>query len=265
LTVVIINNYSKEEDLTKVNKIADALKKAGKSKILIRNFSDIKEKEEPSDLEAIILSGSSAHLQNQDTYEKYEAEIELIKQARVPILGICFGHQLIGIAFGSKLHSEPDYTKDFHTIEILEPNGIFCSWQRGDTLTVSQYHKDFLSELPEGFVRLAKSQSCKIEVMRHQTEPIYGIQAHIERASNENPDGNLIMRNFVENVIEGYAVSQIVNTKSLHEIKQGIVDSLRDIEYDILREDYRGVESKLKESQKQVEAWALKKLIGTLN
>jgi GMP synthase (glutamine-hydrolysing) len=264
LTIVIVNNYSKEEDLTKVNKIADALRRAGKSKILVWNFPEIKEKENLSDLEAIILSGSSAHLQNPDHYAKYEAEVELVRQVGVPILGICFGHQLIGIAFGSKLYSEPDYTKDFKPIEILEPNGIFSSWQRGDILTVNQYHKDFLSELPKDFVCLAKSQSCEVEAMRHQTEPIYGIQAHVERASNENPDGNQIIRNFIENVVEKYPVSRIVNTKSFHEIKQGIIDSLRNISYDVIREDCQTVESKLKKAQRYVEALELKKVTDAL-
>jgi len=263
MTIVVIYNYTDEEDLPKVKKIEEALNKNEKSKVVIWHFSEIERKAIPKDLEAIILSGSRAHLQDQDVYSKYGTEVDLIMKSDVPILGICFGHQLIGKAFGSNIESLSEFLNEPQDIKIIEPNDIMKSWKTGDILRVHQSHKDFVENVPQQFICLAESESCKVEAMKHETRPIYGIQAHIERATEDNPDGHQIIRNFIENVVERCAVSRIV-TNSFDEIKQGIIDSLRDISYDVIREDYQTVESKLKKAQRYVEAWVLKKVIDAL-
>lgn len=64
-------------------------------------------------------------------------------------------------------------------------------------MRIVQYHKDFLTELPQDFAWLAKSKDCAIEAMKHQTKPIYGTQAHIERTDpKEKTDGHQVLRNF---------------------------------------------------------------------
>ena len=78
---------------------------------------------------------------------------------------------------------------------------IFSSWETGTEIIVCQSHRDCLANVPDGFVWLAESESCKIEAMKHESKPIYGVQAHIERASDQNPDGWQILRNFISNVI----------------------------------------------------------------
>lgn len=95
MTNNVIKNYTKEKDVDRVNKIEEILHKKGKDKVVIWYFSEIESKEIPENLEAIILSGSRAHLQNNGVYSEYYDEVNLITKANVPILGICFGHQLI--------------------------------------------------------------------------------------------------------------------------------------------------------------------------
>jgi len=200
--ILLINNYPRKEDLHKIGMIKKALLILGKCEVLVWSFSEIDEQLLPQNIEAVILSGANKHLNKPKHIAVYQSEIEFVRKVNVPLLGICFGHQLIGIAFGSRLYSTPDYIKNFQNVKILQPNEILSSWKEGDNVTVYQYHKDCLSELPEGFVCLAESQSCNIEAMKHRTRPIYGIQAHIERATTENPHGLQILRNFVENVVE---------------------------------------------------------------
>jgi GMP synthase (glutamine-hydrolysing) len=50
--------------------------------------------------------------------------------------------------------------------------------------------------LPEDFVRLAASEICAIEAMRHRTRPLYGVQFHPERYTDDHPDGRAILANF---------------------------------------------------------------------
>jgi GMP synthase (glutamine-hydrolysing) len=228
------------------------------------HFSEIRSKEIPKDLEAIILSGSVAHLKDKDVASEYEAEVDLIIKSAVPVLGICFGHQLIGKAFGSNIGSLPKFLDKLQDIEILEPNEIMKSWKVGDLLRVYQSHQDFVDNTPQHFMCLAKSTSCSVEAMKHETRPIYGTQAHIERATIDEPDGHQIIRNFLEYVVERHAVSRVVETNSLNEIKQVIIDSLRDLSYDVVRGDYQAVESKLRKAQRHVEALILKKVVGAL-
>jgi gamma-glutamyl-gamma-aminobutyrate hydrolase PuuD len=87
----------------------------------------------------------------------------------------------------------------FQTVRIVESNEIFSSWSKRDQIIVTQSHKDYLTNLPNGFVRLAESEFCKIEAIKHKKRPIYGVQAHIERTSEENSDGLQILRNFILN------------------------------------------------------------------
>ena len=201
MTILIINNYYKERNLNKVNQVSQALRKVGKSKHEIWHFSEINEKSIKDDIEAIVLSGSAAHLQNPDQASMYSAEVEIVRKVDIPIFGICFGHQLIGNAFGSQIHALPQPIRRFISAKIMEPNEIFSSWKKGAELTLCQSHQDCLTNLPEGFVPLAESESCKIEAMKHRRRPIYGAQAHIERASNEYPDGWQILENFILNVV----------------------------------------------------------------
>ncbi|RLG71840.1 MAG: hypothetical protein DRO11_03580 [Methanobacteriota archaeon] len=198
MTILVINNYPDKKDQCKIDQIKKALSDLGKSAVVV-SFSEINDQALSKEVEAVILSGSNMHLSKPEHLVMYQTEIEFVRKAEIPVLGICFGHQLIGVAFGSELNSFQTYIKDFQKMKILKPDEIFSSWKEGDIVKVYQYHKDYLLELPERFECLAESQFCKIEAMRHQTKPIYGIQAHIERATNENPDGFKILENFIEN------------------------------------------------------------------
>ena len=203
MTILIINNYYKEKNLSRANKITEALLRVGWDNYEMLSFKDIDEKKILDNFKAIILSGSAASFTDPKNEPDYSVEIEIVKKNEIPLLGICFGHQLIGKAFGSKLRSLENCVKDFKNVEVLEPNEIFASWCKGAKIMLSQYHKDYLTSLPKDFVLLARSDSCKIEAMKHKTRPIYGVQAHIERADDKHPEGRQILENFLSNVV-GY-------------------------------------------------------------
>ncbi len=202
MKIIVINNYYKPEMKPRVNHITHALRNLDKTKLEIWSFLEICRKKIQDDMKAIVLSGSTAHLQNPSHLAMYSAEIKFVRQVEIPVLGICFGHQLIGKAFDSQIHALPQFIKGFKKVKVLESNEIFSSWKKGTSLNLSQSHRDCLTSLPHDFVSLAESESCKIEAMKHKKKAIYGIQAHIERSSNENPDGQQIFKNFFSNVIK---------------------------------------------------------------
>ena len=94
------------------------------------------------------------------------------------------------------------WTEDLSILEILEPDAIFSSWKAGQEIQVVQHHKDYMSNLPSEFVCLAESETHNVEAMKHKSKPIYGVQAHIERATDEHPAGSLILKNFMLKVVE---------------------------------------------------------------
>ena len=126
--------------------------------------------------------------------EKLENVSKVIKEAKIPMLGLCVTHQLMAVVFGGKAEQakHPEYgpvrvyvdNKD----EILNDfNESFLAWET---------HNDEVTALPENFVVLAHSEKCRIQVMRHETKPIFGVQFHPEAVQTEN--GALIFKNFIE-------------------------------------------------------------------
>lgn len=121
--------------------------------------------------DAIILPGSSHRITcdslgiNQGIYS-----------LGIPILGICYGHQVIARDFGGS------YGESFHSIQgaLVKLSG---SGQR-----VWMNHNDEVKGVPPEFCIIASTEHCRIAAMRHKSKPIYGVQFHPE----QSPMGHLI-------------------------------------------------------------------------
>ncbi len=146
--------------------------------------------------DGVVLSGAPDMLSEARAQRKFSAEAEAVTDARVPVLGICFGHQLIGQAFGSKVVKNSSPTLRFVETDVLAPDPLFMGLSR--KMTVFESHHEVVDALPMGFRLLARSQSSAISTMRHSRLPIYGLQFHPERNSAVKPDGNLVVSNFVK-------------------------------------------------------------------
>ena len=139
--------------------------------------------------------------------------IELIRQlkGRIPILGVCLGHQAIGEAFGATvtyasrlMHGKTSLLTDVADDIIFK--GIKKPAQ------VARYHSLSVQEstLPEELEVTARSDDGEIMAMRHREYPIYGLQFHPE--SVMTPDGSAMIRNFLE--AAGTAVNGSIDQKS---------------------------------------------------
>jgi GMP synthase (glutamine-hydrolysing) len=119
---------------------------------------------------------------------------QYVREIGLPILGICLGHQLIAETFGGAVGKGASGGYARVTVEIIEPDDILVDM--GPTIRTWASHADEVNRLPNDFVKLARSVICEVEVMRHPTKPIYGVQWHPEVAHTEA--GDTLLLNFVK-------------------------------------------------------------------
>lgn len=124
--------------------------------------------------------------------------MEIIKHAagRIPVLGVCLGHQCIAQVFGGKvvrarrlMHGK---TSEIHH----DGRGIFSGLS--NPLTATRYHSLIVedADLPPGFLRTAWTDRNEIMGIRHQTMPVIGVQFHPE--SFMTTQGHQLLANFLE-------------------------------------------------------------------
>ena len=113
----------------------------------------------------------------------------------IPVLGICYGMQLIAHLSGAKVHPSHEREYGRADVTILEPAGVFGGFAQNDCITVWASHSDKLERLPRGFRTVGSSPNAPIAAMRHETKPIFGVLFHPEVA--HTPRGGEIIHNFL--------------------------------------------------------------------
>jgi len=204
MPILVVNNYHKPEYRERAFKIAAAMKELGR-RCEIFSYSaidEVMERIQRGGIEAVVLSGSSAHINDPGDFVLYKEEIQCIPQMSVPLLGICFGHQLIAKAFGSEIGKLDKYAKGFKTVEVLESNDLFSTWRKAEKIVLCKSHRDFVMKIPNGFTLLAQSEDCEIEAFKNSAHCIFRVQAHVERYSDKYPDGLSVLGNFIRSVID---------------------------------------------------------------
>jgi len=119
---------------------------------------------------------------------------EYLEKADFPVLGICAGHQFMGRFFGGEV--KPSKMPEFGRVELtlLKENVLFKEVPKKSIIWES--HNDEVTKLPKDFERLAESENCKIQAMKHKKKPFYGLQFHPEVEHTEY--GEQIFKNFVK-------------------------------------------------------------------
>ncbi|MBN1169798.1 glutamine-hydrolyzing GMP synthase [Candidatus Micrarchaeota archaeon] len=115
-------------------------------------------------------------------------------EIRLPLLGICYGHQMIAHVFGGRVEKGSSAEYGFGEIEIDDGDVLFKDIPKKLKVWVSHY--DQVVKVPEGFAALAHSDACAIEAMKHLERHIYGVQFHPEVWHTDH--GGRILANFLE-------------------------------------------------------------------
>jgi len=146
----------------------------------------------------IILSGSPASANTVDSPSFHSAITEL----GIPILGICYGMQLIASRLGGSVSSASKREYGRTEVEIDTTHPLFCGID-SSKIIVWMSHGDKVTSLPLGFHVIAKSQSSPIAAMANDEKKIYGLQFHPEVVHTNY--GREIISNFVFRICDSKA------------------------------------------------------------
>ena len=138
----------------------------------------------------VIISGAPLLITEQNIAPFLE-KIIWVKITTIPVLGICFGHQLIGLTFGA-FASRMREDRDWQTIEVYENCPLFDKLPT--EFEMMEDHCETIS-IPPGFQLVASSDACVNEAMQHLSLPIYGVQFHPEVSGNL---GSIVIENFLK-------------------------------------------------------------------
>ncbi|WP_172597797.1 glutamine-hydrolyzing GMP synthase [Ureibacillus thermosphaericus] len=137
----------------------------------------------------IIFSGGPNSVYDDNAFKVDEEIFNL----GLPILGICYGMQLIAHTLGGKVESANTREYGKAEIEITKDNPLFGDLPKEQVVWMS--HGDLVTQLPEGFETIATSPSCPITAMQNEERKLYGVQFHPE--VRHSVHGNDILRHFV--------------------------------------------------------------------
>ena len=96
-----------------------------------------------------------------------------------PILGVCYGMQLIAHLQGGTVIGGGRREYGRAEVEVMEPAGMFAGFGRGEQTQVWMSHGDHVEVVPPGYVQTARS-GATVAGFRHQSKPIHAVQFHAE-------------------------------------------------------------------------------------
>jgi GMP synthase (glutamine-hydrolysing) len=156
--------------------------------------SEIDKFREKYDLKGIIFSGGPCSVYEKDSPSVSKDFLSYVEKNHIPLLGICYGHQLIAHLSGGKV--VPGGRKEYGITEMSVDKKIGIFKGLSDKEKVWMSHGDNVTNLPAGFEELAHSDNAPIAAYRKGN--IYGIQFHPEVVHTVH--GKEILHNFVYEV-----------------------------------------------------------------
>lgn len=153
----------------------------------------LKDRSANYNIKGVILSGGPASVLSESSPKISRADVDLFIKNKIPVLGICYGFQLICQLFKGKLHSSTHRQYGHTKIYIFKDSELF----RGinNQLTVWMSHGDSLDSLPEKFESSSKSIDRVICSFESEKLKVYGLQFHPEVQHTES--GRNIIYNFL--------------------------------------------------------------------
>ncbi len=176
----------------------------------IKDFNNIK---------GIILSGGPSTV-TKKKYLKIPKEIFLKK---IPILGICYGLQLISKLFGGAIKSLRK-KREFGRATLFKKKKSLLTknFFKINSQSVWMSHQDAVTKLPTGFIKIASTKESKLTIIENTRSKIYGVQFHPEVTHTQK--GSIIFKNFLFSICkikEKWRVSS-EKTRLINEIKKKV-------------------------------------------
>jgi GMP synthase (glutamine-hydrolysing) len=156
---------------------------------IVENTTPVAELE-AAGLDGLLLSGGAARVGLDGKLGEVGSYLDRLD---IPILGVCAGHQFMARHFGGE--AAPGQNPEFGLVEmdVVEEGDILRDVPHRTIVWGS--HHDEVSIVPKEFRVLAKSEACPVQVMRHASKPLFGMQFHPEVEHTQA--GVTMFRNFV--------------------------------------------------------------------
>ena len=201
MRLLIIDNFDSFTHM-----LVDYLRQAGADCRVVRNNESMAQLTKDA-VDGVVLSPGPG------TPEQAGRLMEVINYyyQRVPILGVCLGHQALGTFFGANLvpANEPMHGK-ISAVRVLTSDGLFNDLPT--TIDVTRYHSLVLTGLPDDLVTTAATQRDEVMAMRHRTLPLWGVQFHPEAVLTQG--GLQLLKNWIE-LVNYYKESEQLATAPL--------------------------------------------------
>jgi GMP synthase (glutamine-hydrolysing) len=143
----------------------------------------------------VILSGGPASVLDEGSPSVPKA----IYEAGVPVLGICYGEQLMAQQLGGEV--EAGHHREFGRaeVEVTKPSALYDGvWQVGSRYPVWMSHGDRVTKLPAGFETVGRAPNAPIAMIADERRRFYATQFHLEVV--HTPQGAALLRNFVRKI-----------------------------------------------------------------
>jgi len=167
----------------------------------------------------IVLSGGPLNVYEND---KFKFDKKILKLG-VPILGICFGHQILSKLLGGKVKKSKHREFGLATINKVS-NSILTKnfFNKNNTSNVWMSHADQVSKMPRNFKIIASTKNSKLTIIENTKDKYYGVQFHPEVTHTDK--GKILLRNFVFYIckIKKNWSSKDQKLKLINEIKEQV-------------------------------------------
>lgn len=161
----------------------------------VKPYSVSAEELEAMKPKAIIISGGPASV-----HEDFSPRITpKVFELGVPVLGICYGQQVMCAQLGGKVESSDHREFGRAFVRVKSESPLFKdAWQQGGEHQVWMSHGDKVTAIPEGFEILADTASTPFAVIGDNKRKFYGMQFHPEVV--HTPEGAALIRNFTHEI-----------------------------------------------------------------
>ena len=166
----------------------------------------------------IIFTGGPSSVYGKDAPRCAEGLFDL----GIPVLGICYGMQLMTYSLGGKVAKAEK--REYGTTDVSIDNNslLFQGFEKQNGFLMS--HTDFVEKVPEGFKNIGSTLSCPNAAMENAEKKLYGIQFHPE--VNNSVNGTQVIKNFLFNICGctgDWIISSFVE-ESIAKLKEKIGD-----------------------------------------
>ena len=168
-----------------------------------------------NNIKGVIFSGGPSTV----TINKFQSVPKDIFKKKIPILGICYGLQLIAKLFGGKIKPSKGKREFGRAILVKKKSSLLTKKFLNTRKSVWMSHEDAVVKLPNNFKIIASTKDSKLTIIENTEKKIYGVQFHPEVTHTDN--GKQIFKNFL------YLICKVKKKWSVKSQKKKLIEEIK--------------------------------------